>query len=376
MKSKIDKQKGLLQVGGVFVFLTVVALFFILGDGFGDGSEEMAETVTTGLNTELPDPDDVYASRGKLEAVRKEQSRVDMERNRHLAQSSSFDMLNSLSAPKDDKIEPVDVDKLLGESGTEVDAAEPEPQPQPAPEVAPVQVKPSAKSSSASRASSAKPAQPSTTNWLDEGKEERRIASAKRRIDRHIGTHEDSLLLGLAEEKKAPAKSIASKGGFNGINEQQQLYGRTQIRAVIHGEQKNVRASSQVKLRLLESVTVNGVVIPKNTFVVGKVTFGENRVDITTEKINYNGDLYAFNGTVYDMDGMKGLYAGDNLLNDVAKKSGEGALSESDFSTSRTGIISRTGQTIVDGTKMVIQKRQRLDKVDLPANYEVYIHIR
>lgn len=372
MKSKLDKQKGLLQIGGVFVFLTVVALFFIIGDGFGGDSEVAEERASVGLNTDLPDPDDVYASRGKLEAVRKEQSRVDMEKNRRLAQNSSFDMLNSLNAPKSEEVEPVDVDKLLGEP----EAIE---QPEPEPEVVSSSEpdKPSVKIYSSSRSSSAKPAQFPQKNSDDEERAALRLASAKRRVDRHIGTHEDSLLLGLVKDRVADEPSAVPGGGFNGIGASGQFLNRNKISAVIHGEQRNVRTSSQVKLRLMDPVVINGVVIPKNTFVVGTVSFGENRVEITTEKIRYNGELFPFNGTIYDVDGMKGLYAGDNLLNDMARKSGEGAMSESDYNRKTpVGIVSRVGRTVADETKKVVEKRQRLEKVDLPANYGVYILVR
>ena len=103
-KSKNDKQRNLLQVGGVFVFLTVVALFFILGGGDEDESLVMADDSSAGLNTSLPDPDDVYASEGKFEAVRKEQSRVSMEKSQQLAQNSSFDMLNTILKSFGDKL--------------------------------------------------------------------------------------------------------------------------------------------------------------------------------------------------------------------------------------------------------------------------------
>lgn len=381
MKSKVDKQKALLQIGGVFVFLTVVALFFIIGAEFGGDTDMVEESASSGLNTNLPDPDDVYASRGKLEAVRKEQSRVDMERNRRLAQNSSFDMLNSLNAPKKEEVEPVDVDKLLG-NAEEIQPAELEVSPEP--EHAKQVYKSSASRASSyasSRPVSDKAVQPApkTKSMDDEERMALRVASAKRRVDRHIGTHEDSLLLGLAmdyEEERSPNAADVSFNNLGG--KQQQTRGKTQISAVIHGEQKNVRTSSQVKLRLLEPVMIGGVMIPKNTFVFGKITFGDSRVEIQTENIRYNGEIFSFNGNVYDKDGRMGLFIGDNLANEMKTESEKDVLSENEsyYRSSNTNFISNVGRTVKRGTQKVLEKRQRLDKVDLPANYEVYIDLR
>ena len=76
---------------------------------------------------------------------------------------------------------------------------------------------------------------------------------------------------------------------------------------------------------------------------------------ITTESIKFNGDLYPFRGTIYDQDGMRGLYTGENLANDVAKEGGQSA-------------ISGTDQHVTNGYSMVT-------KVDLPANYKIFIKL-
>lgn len=98
-KGTRDKQKGLMQMGGVFVFITVIALFFILDLGDKEEPQRVADVAEEGLNTNLPDPNDVYRSGGKMEAVRKEHARLDGEMSQRKAQNASFDMLASLCAP-------------------------------------------------------------------------------------------------------------------------------------------------------------------------------------------------------------------------------------------------------------------------------------
>ncbi len=376
-KSKTEKQKNLLQVGGIFVFLTIVALFFILGGGGEDEVTTSVEESTSGLNTSLPDPDDVYASDGKLEAVRKEQSRMSMEKNQQLAQNSSFDMLNSLNAPKDEKSKQVDVDELLSKIEDEVTADSPQ-------DLAPT---PKESSGSAGAVSSARTKGSNKLDSIDAAIRKSRMDDARRRVSNHLGTHADSVLLGLYVKPMPKPNAVVEKENSNEHAPQgEKTFNRDDInvknvrkkgsiQAVIHGEQKNVHSSSQVYIRLLEPVTINGTTIPASTNLIGSVVFSENRVMITTESIKFNGDLYPFRGAIYDQDGMRGLYTGEQLVNDVAKESGKGAISESNQHFSGGNMVTKVTNTIIDGTKTVLEKAQRRKSVDLPANYKIFIKL-
>lgn len=371
-KSSRDKQKGMLQVGGVFVFLTVVAIYFILGGSVNEPNVADAEEQSSGLNMEIPDPDDEYASTGKLDAVHREQSRVNRERSRQLAQSSSFDMLNSLSAPVKDTAEKIDVDALLSKIEDDEPVQEAEERVEEDKSSQPQRVP-----ATSARAGKHR----SSVDSLDMEIRRTRREDAMRRVRNGLGTKKDSLLLGLKkkEEKENVEDRIVannSQSGFIGIGSQQKSREKNTISAVIHGEQKGVRSSSQVKLRLLEDVVIDGVKIPKNTCVIGTVSFGDTRVDITTESINYNGDLLPFHGTIYGTDGEKGMYTGENLVSDVARKSSETAVSESRYKVTSSNSVIGIGRDILDDGKKVVEKWQRKDKVDLPANSKVYIKLK
>jgi hypothetical protein len=79
------------------------------------------------------------------------------------------------------------------------------------------------------------------------------------------------------------------------------------INAVIHERLKNINEGSQIKLRLMDEVTVEGVSIPKNTVVFATVRLSADRVYLTTETVTYKKKDYPFNAEVYDLDGMEGL---------------------------------------------------------------------
>lgn len=83
------------------------------------------------------------------------------------------------------------------------------------------------------------------------------------------------------------------------------------VRAIIHGDYKNIGVSDQVKLRLLDDLTIKGVCIPKNTVVYSNVSLSANRVYLTTEAIMYQRHNYPFKAKVYDLDGDEGLNLSD-----------------------------------------------------------------
>ena len=66
------------------------------------------------------------------------------------------------------------------------------------------------------------------------------------------------------------------------------------INAVIHERLKNINEGSQIKLRLMDEVTVEGVSIPKNTVVFATARLSADRVYLTTETVTYKKKDYPF----------------------------------------------------------------------------------
>lgn len=371
--NRVDKQKGMFQVGGIFVFLTVVALFFIFDLGGEDSEGPREESVPMGLNVNMPDPGNVFSSEGKMEAVRKEQGRLDRERTQMTAQSASFDMLQSLSAPKETPVR-VDVENLL-------DKIEDEPMA-------------SGSGTSGLGGEIQMESRPSSQAQMDVT--DRRIDSLKqevkkvrekeasRRVQYGLGTKQDSLLLNMKspvkEEKitssniiePAPSRRNSSGRGFpvDKLNEKGSKKG--DICAVIHGNQPRIRSSSQVKIRLCEPIELEGVVIPRNTIVDGTATFTESRVDIVIKGVKYQNRIYAFNGVVYDQDTRRGLYTGRNLVNEAARESASDSYSRS-MGSGLTGVVSNVVDKVGDRFDDWRRKVSSDDHVDLPANYKIFI---
>lgn len=379
-KGTRDKQKGLMQMGGVFVFITVIALFFILDLGDKEEPQRVADVAEEGLNTNLPDPNDVYRSGGKMEAVRKEHARLDGEMSQRKAQNASFDMLASLCAPpRDDvqEISKIDVDGLLAKIENETTENETG---EFVKEEAPV-VRTSSRGRSCKTTIKEKSPEELMTDSLEREMERIKISSAKRRVQCGLGTREDTLLLGLAHSPQKVEASVAQVAapivsnrptrGFAQVGAGGPVKRGSDISAVIHGEHRNVKTSSQVMLHLEESIYIDGEEIPAATILYGTTTFGDSRIDLKINNIKYKNKIYPFRGTVYDNDGERGLYTGCNLLNEAARD--VASSSSRNKSGSAFTVVPDLISRIADRMENVKQKAIRVDHVDLHANHRVTI---
>lgn len=375
-KSKREQQRALFHVGGVFVFLTVVAIFFILG--LGDSEEAVVQfEPQEGLNMDLPDPEDEYSSESKLEAVRKEQVRLDREKNQRLAQNTSFDMLNSLSAPKEEEkvAMSMDVEDLLAK-------IEDDPHPLVSQEVE-EEKKPVRRGGKVA----IKEADPIDDKMalLENEIEESKRSAAMMRIKYGMGSREDSLLLGLfRREESVPKSAVAAastsatpaasnRRGFKSDCSAKSSMGEKDVAAVIHGDQHSVSNGGQIFIRLCQPLTLEGVVIPVGTVVVGTTSFGENRVNIDIDGIVFQGARYAFTGEVYGLDGAKGLYTERLSIHETVTEIGSDSYaSDASFMTAIPNTVNRVIDKFDSWRKNSIKRA----KIDFPSNQRIIIKMR
>jgi conjugative transposon TraM protein len=179
----------------------------------------------------------------------------------------------------------------------------------------------------------------------------------------------------LQEKNLVESQPMQQKNGFRtlgGSSSPMVVKGR--IRAVIHGEQKNVTESSQIKLRILDPIVIENFTIPRNTIIFGMASFSENRVNIDIENIAFENNIYPFRGKIYDQDGFLGIYIPDNLVNDAKTEASSETVSSADINfNGLTGIVSSGANAIVNATKNVVNGSIRRTKVTLPANYKLII---
>lgn len=99
------------------------------------------------------------------------------------------------------------------------------------------------------------------------------------------------------------------------------------IKAIID---ENIKAvdGSRVRLRLLDDIEINEVVVPKGTYIYALMNgFGSQRVKGNVKSILVHDELIKVNLSLYDTDGLEGLYVPGSSFRETGKDVASGAMS-------------------------------------------------
>lgn len=98
------------------------------------------------------------------------------------------------------------------------------------------------------------------------------------------------------------------------------------IKAIIDEEVKAVDGS-RVRLRLLDDVEINELVVPKGSYLYAIMSgFGSQRVKGNVKSLMVADELVTVSLTLYDTDGMEGLYVPSSSFRETSKEVGASAL--------------------------------------------------
>ena len=109
------------------------------------------------------------------------------------------------------------------------------------------------------------------------------------------------------------------------------------IKAIID-ENVKVVDGSRVRLRLLDDIEINEVMVPKGTYIYAIIGgLGSQRVKGTIKSIMIDDDIVKVNLSLYDTDGLEGLYVPNSNFRDTSKDVASGAMSNTSTLTSNNG---------------------------------------
>lgn len=106
------------------------------------------------------------------------------------------------------------------------------------------------------------------------------------------------------------------------------------IKAIID---ENIKAvdGSRVRLRLLDDIEINDIVVPKGTYIYALMSgFGSQRVKGNIKSILINDNIIKVNLSIYDTDGLEGLYVPSSNFRETTKDVASGAMNNSSALTS------------------------------------------
>ena len=153
------------------------------------------------------------------------------------------------------------------------------------------------------------------------------------------------------------------------------------IKAIID---ENIKAvdGSRVRLRLLDDIEINDVVVPKGKYLYATMSgFGSQRVKGNVQSIMVDDDIIKVSLALYDTDGLEGLYVPSSQFRETTKDVGSGALSNTSSLTNSTttsgnSLATWGAQTItnaVQKTSNAISKAIKKNNAKLKYGTFVYL---
>lgn len=153
------------------------------------------------------------------------------------------------------------------------------------------------------------------------------------------------------------------------------------IKAIID---ENIKAvdGSRVRLRLLDDIEINDVVVPKGSYLYATMSgFGSQRVKGNVQSIMVDDDIIKVSLALYDTDGLEGLYVPSSQFRETTKDVSSGALSNTSSltnssTTSGNNLATWGAQTItnaVQKTSNAISKAIKKNNAKLKYGTFVYL---
>lgn len=144
------------------------------------------------------------------------------------------------------------------------------------------------------------------------------------------------------------------------------------IEAVIHETQTLVNGST-VKLRLLNDIFINGVLIPKDNFLFGTASLEGERLNIKINSLRFRNSLFPVDLTVYDMDGINGIYIPGAISRDVVKQSADRTTQGFGVTTLDPSLGAQAATAGIETARNLLGKKARLTKVTVKAGYRILL---
>ncbi len=146
----------------------------------------------------------------------------------------------------------------------------------------------------------------------------------------------------------------------------------TAIAAVIH-ETKSVTEKATVKLRLEQSIYIQGQLIPAGTFVYGKCKMNGDRMVIPIEEVRYGNTVYSVALSVYGLDGLEGIHIEGSITGDATRQGASDALQSLQLAAMDPSITQQAAAAGIETVRSIVRKKTKLIKMTLKADHPVLL---
>lgn len=163
-----------------------------------------------------------------------------------------------------------------------------------------------------------------------------------------------------------------SPTGFFSLEVSGEIEQQNAIQAVVH-ENQTIVTGSTIKLRLLNDIKVNGMVIPKDSFVYGAASLDGERLGVKIGSIRYRNSIFPVELVVFDLDGLDGISIPGAITRDVAKQSADRSLQAIGMTSLDPSIGAQAAGAGIEAVKSLVGKKVKLVKVMVKAGYSVLL---
>ena len=151
------------------------------------------------------------------------------------------------------------------------------------------------------------------------------------------------------------------------------------IRATVFGNQ-DVVSGARIRLKLLQSIKVRGVVIPEGAILFGTGSFSTQRVQIKINDLVYEDHIFPVNMTVLDIDGIAGVYVPEIQGLPEARQAlgqGVGNINMNTYGATTGNVAAMAGasaaQAGIQGVRAIATKKTTLQRAHLKNNHIIYL---
>ena len=200
-------------------------------------------------------------------------------------------------------------------------------------------------------------------------------------ISATVTTKKNNAVKALDEEEEAVSVVKKVREGsdyFNtlSVNEKESNL----IKAIVDEDVKAVDGS-RVRLRLLDDIEVNDIVLRKNSYLYCVMSgFGSQRVKGKVESIMIDDQLEKVSLAVYDLDGLEGLYVPESRFRETVKDVGgqalQGNMNVTDGMSTNNSFASWASNAVQNGYQRVadaVSKNIRKNKAKIKYGTQVYL---
>lgn len=151
------------------------------------------------------------------------------------------------------------------------------------------------------------------------------------------------------------------------------------IKAMVD-EVVKAKQGTRVRIRLLDDITVNGKVLPRNQYLYAHVTgFTDMRIRLTVTSILLKDKIFAVSLEVYDLDGYPGLYVPRSSFQEFMRDfNGNAAGSTTvDVAETNNSRLAQMGYDMLDNlinaSRSALQKKAKTNKANIKYNTQILL---